>query len=253
MSRSDDEKRELTQEEEDSLLETIVGLLDIPMLLLALVMLVLIIIEFTLTLTPRQSQIVYLIQTLIWASFVLEYVLRVFIARDRLRYIKSHWFDALVVLVPFMRIFLVFRAIRAIRVLRVINPSALARTFFTTRRTFRRLAVTLGRSGFQYVFLTTVIVVILSATGMYLLERNAVGANITTFGDALWYVIGLVTTVGNEVYPVTVEGRALAVILMIYGVGIFGYLAGTLASYFIHTEEPEITTLPEESASDERR
>lgn len=245
-----DGKERLTQEEEDTLLETIVGLLDIPMLLLALVSLVLIIVEFTVQLRPETSRTIAIVQTTIWGIFILEFALRVFTAEDRVRYLSRNWFDALIVFIPALRIIRIARAIRAVRLLKIVHPSALARTFFTTRRTFRRLAATLGKSSFQYVLLTTVIVVILGGAGMYLFERNAGGANITTYADALWYVLGVITTVGNEQYPITSEGRILAVILMIYGVGIFGYLAGTLASYFVHAEEPEIPTLPDPKPPD---
>ena len=232
------------EDDPDSLLDQVVGLLDIPMLILALVSLTLIIVEFTVSLTPSQSHIVSIVQLIIWGIFVLEYALRVFLAEHRLQYLRKNWFDALIVLLPSLRIIRVGRALRALRLLRVVHPAALARAFFTTRRTLRKLAATLGRSSFQYVLLTTAIVITLGSTGTLIFERNAPGSNIATYGDALWYVVGVVTTVGNQLYPVTTEGRIIAVVLMIYGVGIFGYLAGTLASYFVHAGEPEPGAFP---------
>lgn len=234
----DDRQQDLTEQEQETLLELIVGVIDIPMLVLALTSLVLIIIEFTVSLTPGQSRVISLVQALIWMIFILEYTLRMFTADDRLKYLRNHVLDALIVFIPVLRILRITRAFRAIRLLRIVHPSALARTFFTTRRTFRRLGATLGRSSFQYVLLTTAIVIILAGAGMFLLERDAEGSNIASYGDALWYVFGVITTVGNELYPITAEGRILAVILMAYGVGIFGYIAGTLASYFIRPDEP---------------
>lgn len=42
------------------------------------------------------------------------------------------------------------------------------------------------------------------------------------------------TTVGyGDVFPVTAEGRAVAVVLMVGGVGLFGVLSGLLASWFV--------------------
>ena len=51
------------------------------------------------------------------------------------------------------------------------------------------------------------------------------------------------TTVGyGDAYPVTAAGRAFAVVLMLVGVGLFGLLAASLASFLIqrgHDEEVE--------------
>jgi len=58
-------------------------------------------------------------------------------------------------------------------------------------------------------------------------------ANIKTAGDAIWWSVATITTVGyGDVYPVTTEGRTLAMILMISGIGLFGILSGLAASFF---------------------
>jgi len=65
-------------------------------------------------------------------------------------------------------------------------------------------------------------------------ESASTDGNIRTAGDALWWAIVTVTTVGyGDLYPVTVEGRVVAVVLMVAGVGTFATLAGALASWFL--------------------
>lgn len=236
-----------TPENNDSLLDSVVGLLDIPMLVLALVSLALIVLEFGAHLSAPQSRLIASVQTAIWCIFILEYSLRLFASDDRLRYLKRNWFDALIVFIPALRVFRVARAAHAIRLLRVASPAALVRSFFTTRRALKHLARTLGKSSFPYVVLTTAIVTILGAAGLFLLERNTRGTRISTYGDALWCVTGFVTTIGTELHPSTAEGRVLSVVLMIYGMGIFGYLAGTLASYFIQTDQSASSAPPGDS------
>jgi voltage-gated potassium channel len=69
-------------------------------------------------------------------------------------------------------------------------------------------------------------------------ERSRDGANIQTFGDALWWAITTVTTVGyGDQYPVTVEGRLIAVGLMLSGVALIGVVTATFASWLVQRVE----------------
>ena len=59
-------------------------------------------------------------------------------------------------------------------------------------------------------------------------------ANIQTPGDALWWAMTTITTVGyGDRYPVTPEGRVVAAMLMTVGVGCFGVFTGLVASWFL--------------------
>jgi voltage-gated potassium channel len=54
-------------------------------------------------------------------------------------------------------------------------------------------------------------------------KRNSPGANITTFGDGLWWAATTVTTVGyGDRYPVTTEGRFVAIALKVVGIAVVG-------------------------------
>jgi len=65
-------------------------------------------------------------------------------------------------------------------------------------------------------------------------EQDAADANITTFGDALWWACTTVTTVGyGDRYPVTLEGRAVAVVLMIIGIGVVGAVTASVATWLM--------------------
>ena len=79
-------------------------------------------------------------------------------------------------------------------------------------------------------------------------ESGAPGANITTGGDALWWAIVTITTVGyGDYYPTTTLGRLTGVSVMFAGVGIIGALASILASLLVPPvkQDPE----PEEAGS----
>jgi voltage-gated potassium channel len=74
------------------------------------------------------------------------------------------------------------------------------------------------------------------------LEKDAKHANITNVGDALWWATTTVTTVGyGDKYPITPEGRIVAVILMITGVGLFSTFSGTVAAMLLSPQRKEET------------
>ena len=78
-------------------------------------------------------------------------------------------------------------------------------------------------------------------------ESRSPGANITTGGDALWWGIVTITTVGyGDYYPVTTLGRITAVFVMFAGIGIIGALASILASVLVAPTDAE-GTAPEPS------
>src|ERR1700729_4630439 len=63
------------------------------------------------------------------------------------------------------------------------------------------------------------------------------GSTIHSYGGALWWAVVTVTSVGyGDQYPVTVAGRAVAVVLMITGIALFGVVAAAIASYFVEQD-----------------
>ena len=71
-------------------------------------------------------------------------------------------------------------------------------------------------------------------------ESGQPESNITSIPDALWWAIATVTTVGyGDRFPTTAPGRGVAVVLMFSGIALFGYLAGSLASFFVERREAE--------------
>ena len=71
-------------------------------------------------------------------------------------------------------------------------------------------------------------------------ERDATEPNITTFGDALWWAATTVTTVGyGDRYPVSTEGRVVAVVLMGVGIGVMGAVIASVTSFILARVEEE--------------
>ena len=89
-----------------------------------------------------------------------------------------------------------------------------------------------------YLFLAFPLLLLTAAVTVLDAERDAVGANITSFGDALWWSLASVTTVGyGDRFPVTDEGRLVATFLMVIGIGLFGSLTAILAAWVLKGDQ----------------
>jgi voltage-gated potassium channel len=67
-------------------------------------------------------------------------------------------------------------------------------------------------------------------------EHNVEETKFTNIGDAFWWAIVTITTVGyGDIYPVTVEGKVIAGFLMIVGIAILGVLISTLGARLIES------------------
>jgi len=108
----------------------------------------------------------------------------------------------------------------------LIRLARIARLVMATRGA-RRLFERLG-----YVSLVAIGVVFVGAEVAYHNE-HAKNPGFKTFGDALWWAIVTLTTVGyGDIVPTSTAGRVDGVMIMVAGVAILGLLAGSLASFF---------------------
>ena len=85
------------------------------------------------------------------------------------------------------------------------------------------------------------LIVIFGGIGVYLAEHEHKGANITTIGDALWWGIVTISTVGyGDFYPVTVVGQTITVFMMLSGIGIFVLQVSLLSQRTLRRREPRL-------------
>ena len=205
-------------------------LFETAMAVLGLLWMALLVIELVYGLSPFLSTVF----NVIWAIFVLDFSIRFWRSRNKRRYLKKNWLVGISLLIPALRIFRIFTTIRILRVASVVRGIQFARLFASFRRAVRALGSTMHRRGFGYVAGITAIVIFSGAAGMYAYERNApLQDGFGTYGESLWWTGMIITTLGSQHWPVTPEGRILCLILSIYAVTILGYIAATLASFFI--------------------
>lgn len=158
----------------------------------------------------------------VWAAFVVDFAARLALADERRRYALAHWYDVALIALPMLR---PLRLLRLLAFARVLNRSA------TTGL--------VGRVG-TYVAGTAFMSVGLGAVAVLDAEQGAPDANITTIGDALWWACTTVTTVGyGDRYPVTTEGRFVAVALMLVGIAVVGAVTASVATWMVSQVQQE--------------
>ncbi|TCJ38994.1 potassium channel family protein [Parafrankia sp. BMG5.11] len=195
-----------------------------PMLMLSLAWLALIVID----LTGETSPLLGNLAVVIWIIFIAEFVIRFVLAPRKRAFLKRNWLTLIALIVPALRLF------RALAILRAARGLRLIRIVTTANRSMRALQATLRRRQFGYVTALTGLVIALGAAGMLNFEpASEVEGGFAGYWDALWWTAMLLTTIGSQFWPVTTEGRVLALLLSIYGLAVLGYLTATIASFFI--------------------
>jgi voltage-gated potassium channel len=151
-----------------------------------------------------------------WVVFVLDFVGRIWLAERRSHYLIRHVPDLLVLAVPVLR---PLRLLRLLVLVKVLNRQA-------GNALRGRVAIYVGGAAVTVIFCAALAV--LDA------ERGHPGANISTFGDAVWWAVTTVMTVGyGDRYPITAEGRFVAVGLMISGIALIGVVTASFATWLI--------------------
>lgn len=198
-----------------------------PMIVLSALWVIIVLVE----LTTGGNPLLTTIGTTIWIVFIAEFALRLTLAPKKLGFLKHNWLTAIALLAPALRLFAMFRFLRAARALRGFR---LVRIVGTTNRSMNALRRTLQRRKFGYVLGLTLLVIGLGAAGMLNFEpAREVRGGFTSYGDALWWTVMLLTSIGSQFWPATTEGRLLTALLSLYGLATFGYITATFASYFV--------------------
>jgi voltage-gated potassium channel len=160
-----------------------------------------------------------------WMVFVIDLVVQVRLNR---RYLTtaSGLFDLAVVLFTFP--WYIIRGIEGSGFSVVLRLVRAGRVFLTgpTARKIRYIAENLGMIGI--VAIASIVV-----ASLIVLQVEPPSSDFTTWGDAVWWSMVTLTTVGyGDLFPVTEAGRLAAALLMFVGLGLLGTLAGILSSMF---------------------
>lgn len=224
-------EQERQQEQRWELLRRLDRLTNLPMTLLAFVWLALLIVDLTSGLTPFWQGV----SNLIWMLSILDFLLALLVAPDRTRYLRANLLTAFSLLLPALRILRIFRSFRVLRLLRATRSINLLRLLTSLNRGFKAVGGAVRQRGLGYVVLLTLIITLAGAAGMLAFERPETpdSPGLNSYPEALWWTAMLMTSLGSEYWPVSLEGRLLTFLLALYALAVFGYITAAIASLFI--------------------
>jgi voltage-gated potassium channel len=169
-------------------------------------------------LTPVQSSALAALTWIIWAVFLIDFVVNLVLAERRRRWLLRNLHELLILVLPMLRPLRLLRLLTLLRVLNRAGGDALR----------GRLAV--------YVLASSAILSYASALAVLDVEQDAPGGNIHTLGEALWWALTTVTSVGyGDYFPVTIPGRLVAAGLMVLGIAVLGVVTATVASWLVES------------------
>jgi voltage-gated potassium channel len=208
------------------------GFLNSLIIILSIYVLLALLIDTFFKLPPEISKLLFTIDNGICFIFIFDFSIRFYRAEHKLKFMKWGWID-LISSIPTVDILRAGRLIRLIRLLRVL------RAFRSTRVLINHIFKSKIKGTMTTVSIITLLVIISSSISILIVE-NAPESNIKTAEDALWWAMVTVTTVGyGDKFPVTTDGRIIAVVLMISGVGLFGVFTGYISSIFVNERQKE--------------
>lgn len=164
------------------------------------------------------------------------------------RYLMRHWYEVLALIPLAFFVFLetqtffgaFIRGLRLSRVLRLFLVMA------RTRKSLNYLYEVLKVSRLGYLFAVSAAIVFIGTVSAFLLEVGVTESKIRDIGDAFWWALATVTTVGyGDVVPVTAAGRVIGSILMVTGIAVIGVFISSLGSTLLSLSKPETSPLEE--------
>jgi voltage-gated potassium channel len=209
-----------------------VGPFQLVVLILSLVVVAAFLVNSAFHLPLPVSRLLGWMDTAVCLVLLFDVGMRFCQAESKLVFMKWGTVD-LLASIPHLPVLRVGRLIRVLRIIRLIRA---------VRSTHKITAILLRdklESGVASVLVAVFLLVTASSIGILILEQNAPNAKIKTGPDALWWSVATLTTAGGgDLAPVTPEGRALALGLMICGAGLVGALSGLVASALIGQRKP---------------
>lgn len=201
------------------------------MLALSIVALLILGSQVALNLTSDSREILDYADNGLCGLFFIDFLVSLWRAENRWHYfIRWGWLDLLscVPSIDALRSARLARILRIFRVLRAVRAAKILAEFILRHR---------AKNALLAASFIALLLVVFASIGMLHFE-TVPDANIKTPEDALWWAMETITTVGyGDRFPVTSEGRVLAAVLMICGVGLIGIFTGFVAFWFMRPSD----------------
>lgn len=182
-------------------------------------------------LAPETYALLSAIEVFVVVVFTIEYLLRIILSEKKLGYIFSFYgiIDLLSILPFYLTATVSLQALKMLRLLRLLRILKLVRYNAALARISK--AVYLVKEELTLFSIVTVMLLYLSAMGIYHFEHAAQPENFRSIFDSLWWSVVTLTTVGyGDIYPITDGGRIFTFFMLMIGLGIVAIPTGIIAS-----------------------
>lgn len=189
---------------------------------------------------PTVKSVLGIIEYVTVAIFTLEYLLRIYVASNKLRFMFSFYgmVDLLAILPFYISSGVDLRAVRVFRFLRLLRILKLARYNSAIRRFHRAFVIV--REELALFGVVALIILYLSAVGIYYFENEAQPDQFQSVLHSLWWAVTTLTTVGyGDMYPVTAGGKLFTFLVLIVGLGVVAVPTGLIASALTQARDEE--------------
>lgn len=203
-----------------------------PLVVVSLIFLIAYSIQVISNLSDRQAAGIETVIWVTWALFAVDYIANLLLAPQRGRWFLFNLHELAILALPVLRPLRLLRLLTLLRVMHRAAGGALRGRVLT------------------YVLGSALLLTYSGALAVLDAEENADGSNIKGFGDALWWALTTITTVGyGDHYPVTFLGRCVAAGLMIGGIAVLGVVTAAFASWLV--EAVAVNTANEVESTEE--
>lgn len=193
-------------------------------------------------LSSNAKRILYLFEIVTVTIFTLEYLLRIIVAEEKLRFVFSFYglVDLVAILPFYISSGLDLRAVRVFRLLRLVRILKLFKYNQAINRFHRALVI--AKEELILFGFVAAIMLYLSAVGIYYFENAAQPEQFKSVFHSLWWAITTLTTVGyGDMFPVTTGGKLFTFVVLMVGLGIVAVPTGLVASALSKAREEDAT------------
>jgi voltage-gated potassium channel len=203
---------------------------DLLMVILSLVSVFLLIFEVVHDQSAEQSQVLHHADLMIAFIFLSEWTIRFIKAPDRPLFARRHWWELLASIPLSIDTIQALRGLQLLRILRLIRLIRLAVRLKVLLDASQRFT---EQTYLVYIMTVTGLIIMGGALGFHYVEFG-VNPNVKSFWDSFWWATVTTTTIGyGDIYPVTIAGRLIAILVMFTGIGTLGVFTATIAAYII--------------------
>ncbi len=197
-------------------------------------------IDTLLNLEQRTKDILRLAEVITVGIFTAEYLLRIAVSKAPMKYVLSFYglVDLAAILPFYVAAGLDLRSVRVLRLPRLVRILKLLKYNRAIKRFHRALII--AREELILFGFVAIILLYLSAVGIYYFERAAQPEEFSSVLHSLWWAVTTLTTVGyGDMYPVTAGGKLFTFIVLMIGLGIVAIPTGLFASALTKVRDEE--------------